>query len=131
MLSPTGSMLESRRRERRVKRNLRERERELDTRLGRIERDNEMLMGVLSGIANGFGELSRRVERNGLSSVAGMRRGISVGDLRNGLVGKVGDGTGVEPVMRELQVLAPSVSAESVKHVEDEFDEDDGGSILL
>jgi hypothetical protein len=37
----------------------------------------------------------------------------------------------VEPVMRELQVLAPSVSTESYKQVGDEFDEDDGGSILL
>jgi hypothetical protein len=130
MLSPTGSMLESRRKERRVKRNLRERERELDARLGRIERDNEVLMGVLSGIANGFGELSRRVEKTGLSGVVGMRRGISLAELKNG--NKVGeDGRGVEPVMRELQVLAPSVSEERVEHVEDEFDEDDGGSILL
>jgi hypothetical protein len=113
LLSPTGSMLESRRRERRVKRNAREREKDLDVRLGRIERDNELLMGVLSGIASGFSQLSRKVDE-----------WKKEGRNENGL-------SSVEESMRELQFLAPSVSGESVKHIGDEFEEDDGASILL
>jgi hypothetical protein len=132
MLSPTGSILESRRRERRVKRNVREREKELDIRLGRIERDNRLLMSTLSGIANSFGELSRRVERNGM----GIGNGLGREKLLKGL-GTLGSGDeeqsrGFEPVMRELQILAPSISRESIKRTGvDDFDEDDGGSILL
>ena len=123
MLSPTGSMLESRRRERRAKRNLREREKELDIRLSRIERDNEVLMSVLSGIASGFSQLSRRVDDGALAGrTSVLRKVVSRREL--GLAS-------VEQSMRELQELAPSVSRESVKHVGDEFDEDDGGSILL
>ncbi|PMD35187.1 hypothetical protein L207DRAFT_108268 [Hyaloscypha variabilis F] len=121
MLSPTGSMLESRRRERRVKRNMREREKELDIRLGRIERDNEVLMSVLSGIASGFSQLSRRVDE-GVLGGRGVRKVASRKEL--GLLG-------VEQSMRELQELAPRVSTESVKHFGDEFEEDDGESILL
>ncbi|KAE9380183.1 hypothetical protein N431DRAFT_125246 [Stipitochalara longipes BDJ] len=121
MLSPTGSILESRRRERRVKRNIREREKELDIRIGRIERDNEVLMSVLSGIASGFSQLSRRVDEGALGG-RGLRKVASRKEL--GLAS-------VEQSMRELQELAPSVSTESVKHVGDEFEEDDGGSILL
>jgi hypothetical protein len=137
MLSPTGSVLESRRGERREKRNIREREKELDLRLGRIERDNEVLIGVLSGIASGFSELSRRVEKNGLGlGHGGLGRGMGLGEIGGASAGegerrKEAGLRGVEPVMRELQVLAPSVSRESVKHVGDEFEEDDGGSILL
>jgi len=37
----------------------------------------------------------------------------------------------VEQSMRELQVLAPSVSRESIENMDDDFEEDDGGSILL
>jgi len=121
MLSPTGSMLESRRRDRRVKRNLREREKELDVRLGRIERNNEVLMSVLSGIASGFSQLSRRVDEGALAGRV-IRRLPSRREI--GL-------EGVEQSMRELQTLAPSVSMESEKVVLDEFEEDDGGSILL
>jgi hypothetical protein len=121
-------MLESRRRERRIKRNLREREKELDERLGRIERDNRLLMSTLSGIANSFGELSSRVEKGGL--------GVGIGRWEEGQDGGLdrrsrGELSGVEPVMRELQVSAPRISAESFKRAGDEFDEDDGGSILL
>lgn len=116
-------MLESRRRERRAKRNLREREKELDIRLSRIERDNEVLMSVLSGIASGFSQLSRRVDDGALAGrTSVLRKVVSRREL--GLAS-------VEQSMRELQELAPSVSRESVKHIGDEFDEDDGGSILL
>jgi len=126
MLSPNGSILDSRRRERRTKRNAREREKELDVRLGRIERDNRMLMNTLSGIANSFGELSRRVEKNGI----GMGRERL---LEGGLGSREEERElmGMEPVMRELQVLAPSISQESFKRAGlDDFDEDDGGSIM-
>lgn len=133
LLSPTASMLELRRSERRMKRNVREREKELDVRLSRIERDNEMLMGVLSGIASGFGQLSRRVDEGAVNGVGrGLRRVGSrdvVGLRKEG--GREKGLSSVEESMRELQFLAPSVSGESVKHVEDEFEEDDGGSILL
>jgi hypothetical protein len=128
VLSPTGSMLESRRRERRLKRNLREREKDLDERLRRIERDNRLLMSTLSGIASSFGELSRRVEKGGLG--IGMGKWEETGEL--GEERRMhGELRGMEPVMRELQVLAPRVSTEIVKKVVDEFDEDDGESILL
>jgi hypothetical protein len=114
-------MLESRRRERRVKRNIREREKELDIRLGRIERDNEVLMSLLSGIASGFSQLSRRVDEGSLGG-RGVRKVASRKEL--GLLD-------VEQSMRELQELAPSVSTEILEHVSDDFEEDDGESILL
>ncbi|PMD27789.1 hypothetical protein NA56DRAFT_147522 [Hyaloscypha hepaticicola] len=85
IVSLSGSSLENRRRERRMKRNTRERERELDVRVTRIERDNESPTGLMS----------------------------------------------VERSMRQLQTLAPRVSRESIKPIGDEFEEDDGGSILL
>ena len=123
-LSPSGSSLEKRRRERRVKRNTRERERELDLRVGRIERDNEVLMGVLGGMASGFSELSRRVGKNG----SGLGETGENGDV--GIKSPTGL-TSVERSMRQLQTLAPRVSRESIKMVGDEYEEDDGGSILL
>ncbi|KAH8800062.1 hypothetical protein F5882DRAFT_394426 [Hyaloscypha sp. PMI_1271] len=133
LLSPTGSMLESRRRDRRVKRNTREREKELDIRLGRIERDNEVLMSVLSGVASGFSQLSRRVDEGALETVGAMGRGLRQVESgkRVDAVRKEMDLRSVEQSMRELQVLAPSVSRESIENMDDEFEEDDGGSILL
>lgn len=84
-------------------------------------------MTTLSGIASSFGELSRRVEKNGM----GGGRERVLGSIGFGMEGQ-GEERDVEPVMRELQVLAPSVSRESVTRTGvDEFDEDDGGSILL
>jgi len=132
MMSPTGSILESNRRERRIKRNLREREKELDVRLGRIERDNRLLMSTLSGIASSFGDLSRKVEKGGVGNAIDRAERL-LEELGSGEEERrVGEGRGVEPIMRELQVLAPSVSEESVKSAGgDDFDEDDGGSILL
>lgn len=133
LLSPTGSVLESRRRDRRVKRNTREREKELDIRLGKIERDNEVLMSVLSGVASGFSQLSRRVDEGALETVGAMGRGLR--QVESGkkvdAVRKELDLRDVEHSMRELQVLAPSVSRESIENMGDEFEEDDGGSILL
>jgi hypothetical protein len=133
LLSPTGSMLESRRRDRRVKRNTREREKELDIRLGKIERDNEVLMSVLSGVANGFSQLSRRVDEGALETVGAMGRGLRQVESGKSVdaVRKEMDLRSVEQSMRELQVLAPSVSRESIENMGDEFEEDDGGSILL
>lgn len=103
-----------------MKRNTRERERELDLRVTRIERDNEVLMGVLGGMASGFSELSRRVGKNG----------VDEGDGFEGIKSPTGL-TSVERSMRLLQTLAPRVSRESIKDVRDEYEEDDGGSILL
>lgn len=116
-----------------MKRNTREREKELDIRLGKIERDNEVLMSVLSGVATGFSQLSRRVDEGALETVGAMGRGLR--QVESGkkvdAVRKELDLRGVEQSMRELQVLAPSVSRESIENMGDEFEEDDGGSILL
>lgn len=120
VLTLSGGSLENRRRERRMKRNTRERERELDLRVSKIEKDSEVLMGVLGGMASGFSELSRRVGKNG----------VDEGDGFGGIKSPTGL-TSVERSMRQLQTLAPRVSRESVKSVGDEFEEDDGGSILL
>jgi hypothetical protein len=108
------------RRERRMRRNTRERERELDLRVTRIERNNEVLMGVLGGMASGFSELSRRAGKNGVDD----------GDAFGGIKSPTGL-SNVQRSMRQLQTLAPRVSRESIKVVEDEYEEDDGGSILL
>jgi hypothetical protein len=55
--------LDARRQDRRLKRNMSLREKEMDARLGKLERDNTMLMTTLSGIATSFGELSRVLPR--------------------------------------------------------------------
>lgn len=121
-------MLETRRQERRTKRNLSLREKELDARLSKIERDNAVLLQTLGGIARSFGQL-HRVTR-------GSR--LSLGDRYR--EGEVEEGRGVgekerekreelrlmEPVVREMQGLVPQVSSESfVDRGPDEMDEFD------
>ena len=81
-------------------------------------------MGVLGGMASGFSELSRRVGKNG----SGLGETGENGDV--GIKSLTGL-TSVERSMRQLQTLAPKVSRESIKMVGDEYEEDDGGSILL
>ena len=54
-----NSTLETRRQERRAKRNMTLHEKELDIRLSRIEKDNRVLLCALRGIAGSFGELGR------------------------------------------------------------------------
>jgi hypothetical protein len=78
------------------------RERAVEARLQRIERENAMLMSTLGGIANSFGELDRLLPKrrrrpDGLLGAPGMV-------AADGLVEEV------VPVMRELQAGAPSVS---------------------
>ena len=79
-----ASDLDARRQERRAKRNMSLREREVDVRLSKIERDNMMLMSTLNGIANSFGELSRVIPRTAIcpeepALVMGLDRGITDG----------------------------------------------------
>jgi hypothetical protein len=112
--SPSHSILETRRNERRARRNASAREKEVESRLGKIERDNLVLLNTLSGIAKTFGELSR------ILPAAGWGRGTGIGLLGNVEVGgeeeriRKGDLERMEPVMRELQGMAPRVSGESL-----------------
>jgi hypothetical protein len=111
--SPSHSILETRRNERRAKRNASAREKEVENRLGKIERDNLILLNTLSGIAKTFGELSRMLP------AAGKGRGTGTRLLGNVEVGdevriRKGDLERMEPVMRELQGMAPRVSGESL-----------------
>jgi hypothetical protein len=82
--------------------------------LGKIERDNLVLLNTLSGIAKTFGDLSRMLP------AAGWGRGTGTGLLGNVEVGdeegriRKGDLERMEPVMRELQGMAPRVSGESL-----------------
>jgi len=101
--SPSDQDLEARRRERRAKRNMSLRERAVEARLQRIERENAMLMSTLGGIANSFGELDRLLpkRRRRPDGLLGGAPGMVAAD---GLVEEV------VPVMRELQAGAPSVS---------------------
>jgi hypothetical protein len=99
---PSDRDLEARRRERRTKRNMSLRERGVEARLQRIERENAMLMSTLGGIANSFGELDRLLPKrrrrpDGLLGAPGMV-------AADGLV------EDVVPVMRELQAGAAGVS---------------------
>ncbi|KAG0651769.1 hypothetical protein D0Z07_1684 [Hyphodiscus hymeniophilus] len=79
-----NAVLDTRRQERRVKRNMSLREKETDARLGKLERDNRMLITTLSSIASSFGELNRVLPRTGLqASEHGMLTGVN-GELRDG-----------------------------------------------
>ena len=89
------------------------REKEVESRLGKIETDNLVLLNTLSGIAKTFGELSRMLP------AAGKGRGTGTMLLGNVEVGdevriRKGDLERMEPVMRELQGMAPRVSGESI-----------------
>lgn len=124
-----STLLETRRQERRAKRNVSLREKELDDRLLKIERDNMILLKTLNGIASSFGELKRlsgqadKRHRRGWMGVREVDEERRLAELER-----------MEPIMRDLQGMAPRVSTESVRQRwegEDEFDEDDGGSILF
>ncbi|TAQ88938.1 hypothetical protein B7494_g2735 [Chlorociboria aeruginascens] len=69
--------LEARRAERRNKRNMTIREREVDERMSRIERDNRVLMETLSGIASSFGELHRLIPTREQGQIQGLRLGLT------------------------------------------------------
>ncbi|KAF8859380.1 hypothetical protein BDZ45DRAFT_782765 [Acephala macrosclerotiorum] len=159
-----SSVLETRRQERRAKRNLSLREQELDARMRKIERDNAVLLQTLGGIARSFGQLHRvtgqrgrnlrrefegfreeergREERRlgfgegmgemGYREVGREGRGESKGEVRGVDEGaRRGELRSIEPVMRELQGLAPRVSTESrVLEGEGFEDEEDGRSVL-
>lgn len=96
-------------------------EKELDARLQKIEKDNLLLLKTLNGIANSFGELGRimprRVVRRERSlmdgSDDGSRRvsGVDIGGANGGMQKM----RSLEPVMRELQGVAGRVSSEDLE----------------
>jgi hypothetical protein len=110
--SPSHSILEIRRNERRARRNASAREKEVESRLGKIERDNLVLLNTLSGIAKTFGDLSRMLPAASWGRGAGLLGSVEVGDVEERI--RKGDLERMEPVMRELQGIAPRVSGESL-----------------
>jgi hypothetical protein len=110
--SPSHSILETRRNERRARRNAGAREKEVESRLGKIEMDNLVLLNTLSGIAKTFGELSRMLPAASWGRGAGLLGSVEVGDMQERI--RKGDLERMEPVMRELQGMAPRVSGESL-----------------
>jgi hypothetical protein len=84
--------------------------------LGKIEKDNLVLLNTLSGIAKTFGELSRILPATGWGRGTGTGTGllgnVGVGDEEERI--RKGDLERMEPVMRELQVMAPRGSGESL-----------------
>jgi hypothetical protein len=113
--------LDGRRQERRVKRNTSLREKEMENRLRKIERDNAMLMNTLSGIAGSFGQLNSLLPRARPET-----RNVSLKEPIRRPQGVVEEIQKLEPVMRELQAGAGRVSMEeasrprTVLHGEDE-----------
>ncbi|KAG4429074.1 hypothetical protein IFR05_015441 [Cadophora sp. M221] len=134
--SPTqslrSSVLETRREERRAKRNMSLREREMDARMSKIESDNMMLLQTLGGIAKSFGEISRigketRKDRSTARLLDEEWKPNSEEKRHRGELEKM------EPVMQEMKGLAPSVSSEIHKGRRgdgDDDDSDDAVSIL-
>ncbi|KAH7336118.1 hypothetical protein BKA65DRAFT_28137 [Rhexocercosporidium sp. MPI-PUGE-AT-0058] len=134
--SPTqslrSSVLETRRQERRAKRNMSLREREMDARMSKIESDNKMLLQTLGTIARSIGEISRigkESRKEGrIARLLDEERKLSPEEKRRRV-----ELEKMEPVMREMQGMAPSVSMEIHKvrsgNGEDE-DSDDAMSIL-
>lgn len=110
--SPSHSILETRRNERRARRNASAREKEVESRLGKIERDNLVLLNTLSGIAKTFGELSRMLPAASRGRGTGLLVNAEFGDEEERI--RKGDLERMEPVMRELQGMAPRVSGESL-----------------
>jgi hypothetical protein len=111
--------LDSRRQERRVKRNMSLREKEMETRLRKIERDNAMLMTTLTGIAGSFGQLNSLLPRpreaassgsNSSSNTVLVRDPQKIRPSRPHSV--VEEIQKLEPVMRELQAGAGRISME-------------------
>jgi hypothetical protein len=87
-----SSSLDARRQERRAKRNLSLREKGLDARLRKVERENEILLQTLSGIVSSFGDLNKT-----LPMVQRLRSKTG----REAWGGEVGEE--MEAVMRQLQ----------------------------
>lgn len=104
-------MLEDRRQERRVKRNMSLREKELESRLRKIERDNAMLLNTLSGIAGSFGQLHNLLPRQVVQTTDNNNNVLVKGKPR-GRQGVAEQIQKLEPVMRELQAVAGRVSME-------------------
>ena len=117
----SASTLESRRSERRMKRNASAREQELDRRLGRIERDNEVLLRTLGGVARSFAELNRLLPKGaqlgGLGSPLGSPLGFGQGRGLLVETDREEEVRNIEPVMRELQRAAPEVSGEDFRGI--------------
>ena len=113
-----SSGLDARRHERRVKRNVSLREKEMDARIGKIERDNAMILNTLSGIANSFGELSRALPaaRRFRGGATGMLTDVEK-EMREGGDEELvkGELTKLDPAMRELEREAGKVSQESLE----------------
>lgn len=99
--------LEGRRHDRRVKRNMSLREKAMEDRLRKIERDNAMLMTTLSGIAGSFGQLNSLLPRP--RPETGNILGREPFRRPQGVVEEIQK---LEPVMRELQAGAGRVSME-------------------
>jgi hypothetical protein len=148
------SGLDSRRQERRAQRNTMLRERELHARVTRLERDNAMLIKTLGNIAKSFGELSRLLPSMGSPRGKSCTRGDSGSRLEkmeelcssdsSDQVSPRGVESSMELVsprrvrdlesaMWDLQGNAGRVSMETMERrgsEYDEFDDDDGESIL-
>jgi hypothetical protein len=123
-----NSGLDVRRQERRMKRNISLREKEMEARLGKIERDNAMLLSTLSGIANSFGELSKVLPRTGM----GFKRETGLlteveREMRDGGSEEIvrGDLTRLDPVMQDLELGAGKVSQENLEEERIGYDYDD------
>jgi len=143
----SGSLAE-RRRNRRLKRNMSLREKELDARLAKIELEHSMLMTTLGGIARNFVELDRVLPlwagKHDLKKRESVKRGHfterSVDESQRGerKVELAAQGdlmrrmASMESLMRGLQGAAGRVSGESFRRVNahNDFDDDDGTSIL-
>ena len=101
-----------------MKRNMSLREKEMEARLGKIERDNAMLLSTLSGIANSFGELSRvlPVTRTGLGTETGLLTGVER-EMRDGGDEETARGelTRSDSVMQGVEFGAGKVSQENLK----------------
>jgi hypothetical protein len=85
-----SSILDSRRQERRAKRNMSVKEKELDARLKNIERDNLALMSTLSGIATSFQELNKLYPKGAAKKERALLEGVK------GRGGESGDEAGLE-----------------------------------
>jgi hypothetical protein len=113
-----SSVLETRRQERRAKRNMTLHEKEMDARMTKIERDNMMLLNTLSGIASSFGDLNRLLPRTQLQMQAQLRRTSGLLESREVVEG---DADWAETARRELR-SAGSSEASAGKAKESEHD---------
>jgi hypothetical protein len=122
---PFEQGLECRRHDRRVKRNISLREKAMEDRLRKIERDNAMLMTTLSGIAGSFGQLNSLLPRTRPET-----SNILVREPIRRSQGVVEEIQKLEPVMRELQAGAGRVSMEEASSpVRPTLDGEDESSI--